>query len=296
MSPSVRETEVLAIIVNFNTGAMLKEAVNSLLAGSVRPDIVVVDNASNDHSVDFLVNDQKYQGKVEIIFNADNRGFAKANNQVLETWKAKYYLLMNPDCVLQTNTVREFITHMDSNPEVGLAGGTLKNPDGTIQKTSKRKFPTPASALARTLGMHHFDISHPQLSNFDLAGEAIENGAIEAVEAISGALMFVRGSVLSRVGLMDEEFFMHCEDLDWCKRFWEAGSKVAYIPTAVALHYKGGSGRGPRVVWHLHRGMVRFYRKHYHRKYPLAVSLLVYVGIYLRCLALLIHSSVNRHR
>jgi hypothetical protein len=288
--------EVLAILVNYNTGPMLREAVDSLLRGSFRPDVVVVDNASTDRSIDALKDDRKYRDGVELIVNEDNLGFAKANNQILRTRKAKYYLLMNPDCALNVDTVEEFVRHMDANPDIGLAGGTLKNPDGSIQKTSKRKFPTPLTGLARSLGVHRFNVSQRRLPDFDLAREAPGDNAIEQVEAISGALMFVRGSLLSRVGLLDEGFFMHCEDLDWCKRFWDAGSKVAYIPSAIALHHKGGSGRSPAVVWHLHRGMIRFYRKHYHRQYPLPVSLLVYAGIELRCLLLLAYSVVSRNR
>lgn len=275
---------------------MLVGALDSLLEGSVQPHVVVVDNASSDHSMEIAKNDPKYQGKVDFVTNDDNIGFARANNQILRTRRAKYYLLMNPDCVLDVNAVGEFVSNMESDTEIGLAGGTLKNVDGTIQKTSKRRFPTPVSALARTLGIHRFGLSNKKLSDFDLATETSAEGAVEEVEAISGALMFVRGSVLSRVGLLDEGFFMHCEDLDWCKRFWDAGSKVAYVPSAIALHHKGGSGRSPRVVWHLHQGMIRFYRKHYKQQYPLPVTFLVYAGIYLRCLLLIGYSAVTRNR
>ncbi|MGA8260024.1 MAG: glycosyltransferase family 2 protein, partial [Arenicellales bacterium] len=216
--------------------------------------------------------------------------------QVMRRRNAKYYLLMNPDCVLETDAVREFAAYMEDHPDVGLAGGALKNPDGSIQKTSKRRFPTPWSSLARTLGLHGLKVSGAKIGDFDLAAGTPGDSEAETVEAVSGALMFVRGAALSRVGLLDDGYFLHCEDLDWCKRFRDAGYKVAYVPSAGAVHLKGGSGRGPRVIWHLHRGMSRFYRKHYHRRYPLAFSGLVYTGIYLRCFALMAWSLLKGGR
>ena len=288
--------EVVAIIVNYNTGDLLAKAVESVLAGSMEAAVEVVDNASTDGAVEAVRDNPSYRGRVTVTVNDRNRGFSGANNQVIRRLNAKYYLLMNPDCVLETDAVREFVAYMDSHPDVGLTGGALKNPDGSIQKTSKRRFPTPWSSLARTLGLHRLKVGGARTADFDLAAGTPAGGDAETVEAISGALMFVRGAALSRVGLLDEGYFLHCEDLDWCRRFWNAGYKVAYLPSAGAVHLKGGSGRGPTVIWHLHRGMSRFYRKHYHRQYPLVFSGLVYTGIYLRCLALMAWSLLKGGR
>ncbi|MDZ7841094.1 MAG: glycosyltransferase family 2 protein [Gammaproteobacteria bacterium] len=286
--------DVVAVIVNFNSGPLLKEAVDSLLAGTIRPEIEVVDNASTDHSADFLNTDPGYRESVRLTMNDRNLGFSRANNQVLRGGSARYYLLMNPDCVLEPNALAELVAYMDSNTDVGLAGGALMNRDGTLQKTSKRKFPTPWSALARTLGLHRLDASDGALGDFDLARNQTCDGGPETVEAVSGALMFVRGSALDKVGLLDEGFFMHCEDLDWCMRFRDAGYGVAYVPSAGAVHVKGGSGRGPGVVWHLHRGMIRFYGKHYRNRYPPYFTWLVYAAVYARCGILMALSLVRR--
>lgn len=287
--------DVVAVIVNFNSGALLKEAVDSLLGGTLRPDIEVVDNASTDQSTDFLKTDPRYRESIRLTMNDHNLGFSRANNQVLRGGSARYYLLMNPDCVLETNALAELVSCMDANPDVGLAGAALKNRDGSIQKTSKRRFPTPWSSLARTIGLHRFRVTEGTLGDFDLARNPDGDGGPEPVEAVSGALMFVRDSALEKVGLLDEGYFLHCEDLDWCKRFWDAGYKVAYVPSAGAVHVKGGSGRGPRVVWHLHRGMARFYSKHYGDRYPLFFSWLVYAAVYARC-GVLMALSLARKR
>jgi len=267
----VTGSQVVAVIVNYNSGGMLVTAVDSLLAGSLCPEIEVVDNASSDGSVDAIRDDATYRGRVKVTVNERNLGFARANNQVLKARRAEYYLLLNPDCVVEAGTVEALVAAMRDDPAIGLAGGRLANSDGSIQKTSKRRFPTPWTSLARVLGLHR-----------------------KAVEAVSGAMMGVRGEALEQVGLLDEGYFMHCEDLDWCKRFHEAGWKVAYVPTARAVHFKGGSGRGPRVIWHLHRGMIRFYRKHYRQQYSAWFSGLVYLAVYARGAALMALSVVRR--
>lgn len=285
---------VTAVIVNYNSGVLLRHAVDSLLASSVRPDIAVVDNASTDHSIDVLRTEPAYLDSVSLTVNDRNLGFSAANNQVLRAGGARYYLLMNPDCTVERDAISELVDYMDRNPDVGLAGGALKNRDGSLQKTSKRKLPTPWSSLARTLGMHRFQVTDGVMGDFDLARDQPGDAGPEPAEAISGALMFVRGSALRRVGLLDEGYFLHCEDLDWCKRFWDAGLKVAYVPTAGAVHLKGGSGRGPRVVWHLHRGMIRFYRKHYRHRYPPPFTGLVYTAVWARCAVQMLLSLVPR--
>ena len=95
----------------------------------------------------------------------------------------------------------------------------------------------------------------------------------------------MRGSALKKVGYLDEGYFMHCEDLDWCKRFWQGGLKVAFVPDASVTHMKGVGGRSLRVNWHLHQGMLRFYRKFYWNDYPKILFVFVYTGVALSFLA-----------
>lgn len=290
-----RKPKVVAIIVNYNSGGFLKKCVESLLAGSIRPVVHVVDNASTDDSI-ALARNVLDSDDVHYQINRNNVGFAAANNQLLNHEDAEYFLLLNPDCIVEPGAVQEFLSRLDNDPAIGIAGGALSNPDGTVQSTSKRKLPTPWSSLARTMGLHKIASVDGALSDFDLAGNHGDSPEVEMVEAISGAMMFVRASALPRVGLLDEGYFMHCEDLDWCKRFRDAGYKVAYVAGAKAVHFKGGSGRGPRVVWHLHRGMIRFYKKHYRRRYSLLFSVLVYSAVYARCTVLMTTSILARRK
>lgn len=278
---STTTTKVAAVIVSYNSGATLGDSVNALQAGTVRPPVYIVDNASSDDSAS-IIREHVTRGGVHGRFNDVNVGFAAANNQVLREIDAEYFLLVNPDCMVNTNTVETFLSCLDTDPGIGIAGGALSNPDGSLQKTSKRRLPTPWSSLARTLGLHRWGGARGAWSDFDLAGGPGDLAHVEEVEAISGAMMCVRETALSHVGLLDEGYFLHCEDLDWCKRFRDGGYKVVYVPGAKAVHLKGGSGRDFRVVWHLHRGMARFHRKHYANRYPYIFNLMVYTAIAIR--------------
>ena len=104
------------------------------------------------------------------------------------------------------------------------------------------------------------------------------------MEAISGAFMLVRRGALEAIGALDEGYFLHCEDLDWCMRFREAGQQVLFVPDVAVVHHKGACSkdRPLRVLWHMHRGMIRFYGKFFRDRYPLPMMWLVYAGVWLR--------------
>ncbi len=275
---------VTAVIVNYNSGEWLEKSVTSLLDSSMPLTVYVVDNHSRDGSVQ-AVRRIDAPGQIHIIENKENRGFAAANNQVLSEVESDYYVLINPDCTARRETVEKVVEAMEHDPGIGLASCLIRDPDGAIQKTCRRKFPTPWSGLVRTLGLDRVTRNNPVFANFDLGGQAPGEG-VEYVEAVSGAFMVARGAAMRDVGVLDEDYFMHCEDLDWCMRYWKSGYKVAFVPGVEVVHAKGGSSSSNkwRVNWHLHRGMIRFYRKFYREKYPLAVMWLVFAGVGFRFL------------
>lgn len=269
----------LAVVVNYNSGKWLKACIDSLLSSTPKPAVCVVDNASVDDSLKGL---GTALGDVEIIQNTRNVGFARANNQVLRSRAAEFYVLVNPDCVVEPDTIGTMMAAMQKESGIGLASCVINNTDGSIQKTCRRRFPTPRSAMIRTFGLNA--LFPGKFEDFDYGGAGV-TGEVEFVDAISGAFMVVRGSALEKVGYLDDIYFMHCEDLDWCKRFWQAGYKVAFVATARVTHIKGVSGRSLRVNWHLHQGMLRFYKKFYMNEYPKILFGFVYVGVVLSFLA-----------
>jgi len=272
---------VATIIVNYNSGTYLSDCVRSLMRSAIPMDIHVVDNASTDDSVGQLAAAFGDKPNLSIIRNPDNVGFATANNQVLSKVTAEYFVLINPDCTVEPETISRLLTAMESDAGIGIASCLIRNTDGSVQKTCRRRFPTPLSGLGRVTGLSR--VSPERFRDFDY-GDVERVDQLEDVEAISGAFFIVRAESLKKVGLLDEGYFMHCEDLDWCMRFWQSGYRVVFVPEGEVIHHKGVSARGRemRVDWHLHKGMLRFYQKFYAARYPRIVWWLVYAGIVTR--------------
>jgi GT2 family glycosyltransferase len=244
------DAELSVIIVNFNAGGFLLRCVEAVLASGISVQIIVSDNASTDDSLGLLRERFSGDARLVIVENRSNFGFAGGNNRAVDEASAPYLLFLNPDCI--------------------VGGGNLA------------VIPDPWIGLARLL---YFERLWPGLlagKRLDRTNDPLPRNPIE-VEAISGAFMMVRREALDDVGLMDEEYFLHCEDLDWFVRFRRAGWHIYLVPDADAVHYKGvcSVGRPMSVLWHKHRGMVRFFRKFQFRDYPLPLSFLVIVGIWL---------------
>lgn len=263
-------------IVNYNAGQHLRTCVERLLGSSTVGHVYIIDNASDDGS---LANVQEKAGcadRLTIIRNDRNYGFARAVNQFLKQTDADYLLILNPDCVAAQDTVSRVYTAMEADPKAGMAGCLLLNPDGTEQRGGRRNIPDPASSLKRIF--YGRARAH---RGFDLVNTPLPPHVVE-VEAISGAFMLVRRAALMDVGPMDEGYFLHCEDLDWCMRFRQKGWKILFVPHATAVHQQGISSRSRPlfVLWHKHRGMWRFYRKFYLLQHSSPFNVLVWLGIW----------------
>ncbi len=275
-----------AVIVNYNGGALLERCVLAVMASDYPAieRIIISDNASADDSLRAIRSLAKTDARVRVIENGANIGFAAANNRALPCVAGDYLLFVNPDCVIEAGTLSRMAAVMDANPDAGMAGCLVLNTDGSEQRGCRRNLPTPWSALARVF---KFNLLFPgRATGFDLTGMPLPAAPAE-VEAISGAFMFVRKSALDAVGPMDEAYFLHCEDLDWCMRFRQAGWKILFVPDARATHVGGASSQTAPVAveFHKHRGMLRYYRKFHGARYPLALLWLVTVGVWLRFIA-----------
>jgi GT2 family glycosyltransferase len=271
-----------AVIVNYNGGTLLGRCVQSVL-NSTRVSIervIVSDNASTDGSLQAL-REVTGDDRLQIIENGGNIGFAAANNRALPGATGDFIVFVNPDCVLGEATLARIIEVMDENPRAGMAGCLLCNPDGSEQRGGRRQLPTPSTALERVLKFNR--LFPAGQSGFDLAGTPLPAQPIE-VEAISGAFMLVRKAALDTVGAMDEGYFLHCEDLDWCMRFKLAGWKILFVPDVRVMHAQGSSSlRTPVAVeYHKHRGMLRYYRKFHRASYPLVLFWLVTLAVWSR--------------
>ena len=271
------------VIVNYNSGALLTDCVTSVLkAGAAHA--IIVDNASNDTSLNCLERAYQADARIIIIRNHANLGFAKACNIGAQVSSAPYILFLNPDTTIEESTINRMIEVIDSEHDIGMVGGMLCNMDGTEQPGGRRVFPTPRRAFIRAFGLSQLGRYFPTLfSDFLLHKEPLPTEPVR-VEAISGACMLVSRETLEDVGPLDEGYYMHCEDLDWCMRYWQKGWQVFFVPDAKIYHVWGGCSRSRPIFveWHKHKGMMRFYRKFFHHQYPGILMWLVGLGVWLR--------------
>ncbi len=286
---------ISVVIVNYNGGAYLLDTVHAALASTVSIEVFVVDNGSVDDSIQALEQACAGEHRLRIIENGANLGFAKANNVALEQARGDYMLLLNPDCLVKPETLAQMLDAMRADPGAGMAGCLICNPDGSEQTGCRRSIPTPWSGLVRVLHLGRLMGERLPQRQMDLTHKPLPDRPVY-VEAISGAFMMVRRKALEQTGLMDEDYFLHCEDLDWCQVFQDTGWRILFVPSVEIIHHKGvcSVGRPVSVLWHKHRGMVRFYRKFLSQRYPMPLNWLVLMGIWIRFSLLLPVVSIRR--
>ncbi len=270
------------VIVNFNTGGFLREAVESVLRSRSVAHIYVVDNSSTDGSLSLLPPGKN--GRLTIIQNPVNVGFATACNRGLSQVTSDNVLLLNPDCRVINGVVDRLITVLRSIDRVGIVGPLLLNPDGSEQAGGRRRLPTPWLVFVQTIRASPFRRFLPSNAPDLLLRENSLPKEPAEVEAISGACMMVRREMIAEIGPLDEEYFLHVEDLDWCMRAGRQGWKILFVPDAKAIHHKGVSSRGRplAVEYYKHKGMMRFYSKMIGETQSRWLSGLLTIGVWIR--------------
>lgn len=226
------------IIVNYNVKEFLQNLLHSISKSSdkINREIIIVDNASNDGSVEFI--SEKFP-EFNIIANNKNLGFSKANNIGMKQATGKYILLINPDTLVSEDTFEKMIRFFEENPIVGLAGCKILNPDGTLQLACRRSFPGPWTSFCKVAGLSNLFPESRIFARYNLT--YLDPCQTYEVDAISGSFMMFRKDVYEKIGGLDEKFFMYGEDLDFCYRAQKSGYKVFYVHSTQIIHYKGES-------------------------------------------------------
>jgi GT2 family glycosyltransferase len=226
------------IIVNYNVKEFLQNLIHSIEKASVNlsKEIIIVDNASDDGSVDFIK--EKFP-QVKLLANQKNLGFGKANNIGSKQASGKYILFINPDAIVAEDTFEKMIQFFEENPEAGLAGCKILNPDGTLQLACRRSFPGPWTSFTKVTGLSTLFPNSKIFARYNLT--YLDENKTYEVDAISGSFMMMRNEVFKKVEGFDEQFFMYGEDLDLCYRIQKAGVKVFYVHSTQIIHYKGES-------------------------------------------------------
>jgi GT2 family glycosyltransferase len=275
------------IVINYNAGALLSDCIGAVLRESLPLRVIVGDNASTDASLAILESRYGHDPRLQVLRNRENLGFARASNLAALAGCSAYVLFLNPDCIVEPGTLQRLIGFMDSMPNAGMCGCIVRDLNGVEQIATRRVIPDPWIGLARMVFIERL---WPKLlgnRRLDLRSEPLPEEPLE-VEAISGALMFVRRQAMREVGLLDEQYFLHCEDLDWFVRFKRQGWPIYLVPDVDAVHHKGAcsSGHPIRVLWHKHQGMMRFFNKFQAKDYAWPFRALVFVGIWMHFAAI----------
>lgn len=286
---------VAAVVVNFNAGEALQRCVRALYAGTLKPDVLVIDNASTDGSAELL--NQRYGNRagLELLFNPRNDGYAVAANHAIGRLAAEWVLVINPDCAVGPNALALLKQALESAPRAALAAPAVRDTRGRLEKAALRRFPKPWNSLLTILGLWRLGRWLPWLKGVPIQPPA-EHGQAVVAEAVSGACMLLRRQAFLEVGGFDEGYGLHCEDLDLMYRLREAGWHCLYVPEAGAVHEQGVSSRS-RPLWvhrQKHRGMQRFFNKFQARQHTLPMRWLVRTGIWLHYLATLPRAWLRR--
>lgn len=254
--------DVSVVIVNWNTRHVIGECLASLSAelAELSAEVIVVDNASTDKSVAFI--EQRFP-EARIIANAENRGFAAANNQGMRVATGRYVLLLNPDTVVMAGAITESIKYAEARADIGVLGCQVLESPTIVQRTCFR-FPSPINTLLWLSGALHW---FPRSS---VGGRAAygpwDRRDARDVDVVSGMFMLVRREALEQVGLMDEQFFVFAEEADWCRRFWAEGWRCVFAPVGRILHVDGGSKSteqaSVKMYVEIQKGLLRFQKKH----------------------------------
>ncbi|MCR4620065.1 MAG: glycosyltransferase family 2 protein [Paludibacteraceae bacterium] len=253
------------IIVNYNVKYYLGQCLESVFAselGENELEVIVMDNASEDGSEAYI---KSRFPQVKYIFNKDNLGFSRANNNGIVLSKGEYVLLLNPDTVVGEHVLGNACQFMNEHPKAGALGVKMVNRDGVFLPESKRGYPSLWISFCKFSGLCK-RFSKSRFFNGYYLGYLDEN-RIHQVPVLAGAFMLLRRETLNEVGVLDERFFMFGEDIDLSVRIGKAGWEIYYVPELI-MHYKGESCRKNKSLYvqQFYDAMVLFYKKHYGKK------------------------------
>lgn len=262
------------VILSYNTKALTRECLTSLSAskrGVYTTEVIVCDNGSTDGSMAMI---QKEFPNVIIIENRKNLGFAAGNNPGIKRARGRYILLLNSDTEVPEETFRVMIDFMDEKTDAGAATCKVVLPQGSIDPACHRGFPTPWVAFTYISKLEKL---FPKTRLFGEYHQGYKDlNSIHDVDCITGAFFLVRRKVIEDIGLLDEDYFMYGEDIDWSYRIRKHGWKILYNPQVTILHKKKQSGRSntdrskqiqTEIYFHTYNWL--FYKKHFEKKHPL---------------------------
>lgn len=280
------------VIVNYNVKYFLEQVLTSVESSikQLPVEVWVVDNNSVDGSMEMVA--EKYPW-VKTIINRENLGFSKANNQAIELSNAEYVLLLNPDTVLQEDTLVKCVEYMDLHQNVGGLGVRMIDGKGNFLPESKRGLPTPQVAFFKMTGLASLFPKSRYFGRYHM--KYLSEFETHEVEVLAGAFMMLRTACLDKIGLLDEQFFMYGEDIDLSYRILMGGYKNVYYSDTTIIHYKGESTKKKSVnyVKVFYNAMILFAQKHYSQRMAGWFSFWIRLAIYLRAMLAMVFRAAS---
>lgn len=282
---STNKPKLSIVVVTYNTKDLLSPLLNSIRmtldSWKKKTEIIIVDNASSDDTVEFV---KKVYPDIKLIVNKINQGYAKANNQGIKIAQGEYILLLNSDTILTSDVINKMILYLDKHADVGVETCKLVLIDGKIDPACHRGFPTPWASLSYFLGFEKLFPKIRLFSGYHLWYKPLNS--IHEIDCPSGAFYLARRDLVQKIGFFDEKFFMYGEDLDLSFRIKKAGWKIIYNPSSYAIHLKKQSGI---LSWDnlikkqtckaFYEAMKIFFDKHYQREYSSLIRRIIFIII-----------------
>ncbi len=270
------DLEVSVTICSWNTLTDTRLCLQSLESARTEAkfEVIVVDNNSEDGSPDMIAAEFPWV-RLERMY--ENLGFTGGHNHAFSIRNAPHALCLNSDTIIHRGAIRGLLDYLYQNSDVGIVAPKLLNPDGSLQ-FSCRRFPNPLAALFRNTPLGSLFPNNAFTRDYLM--QDFDHSSPREVDWVSGAAFLVRKEVFDNIGAFDPEYFMFCEDVDWCWRVWKSGKKVVYLPLSVVTHAIGRStDKAPnRMIGRFHRSMFRFYVKNQLPERPLLWRPFAFVG------------------
>ena len=285
----MKETLISFCIVNLNAKNHLISCLKSISMSTKCAffEIIVVDNNSNDGSIEFL---RCQYPRVKLIINLRNDGYTRAINKALKLSKGEYKVVLNPDTELMPNAIDIMINHMKSSKSIGIVGPKVLNIDGSFQKSCRRGVASPGAVFSYFLGLSDKYPNNKKFTGYHL--NHLDENIIHEVSGVSGSCMIINNDLINKIGYFDERYFAYKEDSDYCLTAINNGWKIYYNPESVVVHAggRGGSHSIPyRSIYEWHKSYFIYYFKFFSKDYNIFFNIF-YVTI---MFGKLIFSTIN---
>jgi N-acetylglucosaminyl-diphospho-decaprenol L-rhamnosyltransferase len=270
------------VVVSYKTGPVLIDCLKSVLIQSDVKQLVLVDNGNARSMVSEINALADEDARLEIITGHGNVGFSKGCNIGARRARGRYLLLLNPDSILGENVLGAALDVFDEFPQAALLTVRLENPDGSEQRGGRRNLMTPWTCLVEQFRLDRLAPNHPHFKRLNL-NENEPLTEITKVQCISGAFMLMPKSTFDDLEGMDEDYFLHVEDVDFCMRVEKRKGEIFFVPYISVMHQQGTSRVNSGIVeWHKSNSFAKYFFKHFQPQYPKPLLNIFAAAIYTR--------------